>query len=65
MEEHLLFWLERKGGEKDIEKAIDSAFLELNNSFGRWWAYNGKGMHLHNVHTCCQISYGILPFVIL
>jgi hypothetical protein len=54
MEEHLLFWLERRGGEKDIEKAIDSAFLELNNAFGRWWAYNGKGMSINSRSTCSQ-----------
>lgn len=42
MEDHLNFWLERLGL-SDIEHAIDSAFLEVNNSFARWWAYHGKG----------------------
>lgn len=42
MEDHLNFWLDRLGVD-DIEHAIDAAFLEVNNSFSRWWAYHGKG----------------------
>ena len=34
-EEHLLFWIER--GDCDLQKALDSAFLELNNAYSRWW----------------------------
>lgn len=43
MEDHLNFWLDRE--EKDLQHAIDAAFLELNNAFGRWWAFNGKGTY--------------------
>jgi len=39
-EDHLIYWIEREEG--DYQKALDSAFLELNNAFGRWWAYNGQ-----------------------
>ena len=41
MEDHLMFWIDRC--EKDFQHVIDTAFLELNNSFGRWWALNGCG----------------------
>uniref|UniRef100_A0A0P6D586 Phosphatase 1K, mitochondrial n=1 Tax=Daphnia magna TaxID=35525 RepID=A0A0P6D586_9CRUS len=41
MEDHLTFWLDRLSV-SDIEHAIDAAFLEVNNSFARWWAYHGK-----------------------
>lgn len=43
MEDHLTFWLDRLSV-SDIEHAIDAAFLEVNNSFARWWAYHGKGI---------------------
>jgi len=39
-EEHLLFWIER--GDCDLQKALDSAFLELNNAYSRWWTSHGK-----------------------
>ena len=42
MEDHLTFWIERLTL-SDLEHAIDAAFLEVNNSFARWWAYHGKG----------------------
>lgn len=45
MEEHLMYWLERDGT-SDLQHTIDSAFLELNNAFGRWWAFHGKGIQL-------------------
>ncbi|EFX85686.1 hypothetical protein DAPPUDRAFT_45296 [Daphnia pulex] len=41
MENHLTFWLDRLTV-NDIEHAIDAAFIELNNSFSRWWAFHGK-----------------------
>lgn len=43
MENHLTFWLDRLSV-NDIEHAIDAAFIELNNSFSRWWAFHGKGI---------------------
>lgn len=46
MEDHLTFWIERL--ENDFEHAIDAAFLEVNNSFSRWWAYHGKGNSTQN-----------------
>jgi len=39
MEDHLVFWIDRC--DKDFQHVIDAAFLELNNSFGRWWVRNG------------------------
>lgn len=55
MEDHLRFWMERLSL-NDIEHAIDAAFLELNNSFARWWAYHGKGMNCFNspIKTTCS-----------
>ena len=46
-EEHLLFWIER--GDCDLQKALDSAFLELNNAYSRWWNSHGKGDHLLHI----------------
>jgi hypothetical protein len=49
MENHLTFWLDRLSV-NDIEHAIDAAFIELNNSFSRWWAFHGKGkVSIHQV----------------
>ena len=42
MEDHIRFWIDR--GEGDYQKILDAAFLEVNNSFGKWWAFNGKGI---------------------
>ena len=47
MEDHIRFWIDRRDGEKDFQHVIDSAFLELNNSFGRWWVRNGSGKIFH------------------
>ena len=44
MEDHLVFWIDRC--DKDFQHVIDAAFLELNNSFGRWWVRNGCGNRL-------------------
>lgn len=41
MEDHLRYWIDHNGVQ-DLEHTIDSAFLECNNAFGRWWAFNGK-----------------------
>ena len=53
MEDHLRFWMER--GEKDLQHALDAAFLELNNAFGRWWAFHGKGIVLQAIENYIYI----------
>ena len=42
MEDHLTCWLDRLSV-SDVEHAIDAAYIELNNSFSRWWAFHGQG----------------------
>ena len=39
---HIKFWLER--GEKDLQKVLKKAFVEVNNAFTRHLYYNYVGM---------------------
>uniref|UniRef100_A0A2R5LKW4 Protein phosphatase 1k mitochondrial n=1 Tax=Ornithodoros turicata TaxID=34597 RepID=A0A2R5LKW4_9ACAR len=38
MEEHILYWLKRR--ESDLETVLQSAFLDINNAFARYVAFN-------------------------
>lgn len=55
MQDHLLFWIER--GEKDLQKVLDAAFLEVNNSFARSWATNGEGMQIICYLSICKFLF--------